>query len=244
MSRDWARCDRLPRAGAARAADEPPAGTNRPPNRLARETSPYLLLHARNPVDWYPWGPEAFARAKAENKPIFLSIGYSSCYWCHVMERESFVDPEIARALNASSSASRSTARNAPTSTRCTWPPSRPSARGVADVAIPDPDGRRSLAEPIFPREIARARPDSRPFVNAWPRPGQSSEQTSTRRPTEATELVRQRLKAASSQRKVPLPEPRRPGPEHSPSSSTPNTAGSASTPTIHAGPSSPSPST
>jgi uncharacterized protein YyaL (SSP411 family) len=71
-----------------------------PANRLARETSPYLLLHAHNPVDWYPWGPEAFARAKAEDRPIFLSIGYSSCYWCHVMERESFTDAEIARFLN------------------------------------------------------------------------------------------------------------------------------------------------
>src|SRR4051812_20377725 len=69
-------------------------------NRLARETSPYLLLHAHNPVDWYPWGPEAFAKAKAENKPIFLSVGYSSCYWCHVMERECFSDPAIAREMN------------------------------------------------------------------------------------------------------------------------------------------------
>lgn len=75
-------------------------GKTRPANRLARETSPYLLLHAHNPVDWYPWGPEAFARARDEKKPIFLSIGYSSCYWCHVMERESFMDPEIARFLN------------------------------------------------------------------------------------------------------------------------------------------------
>jgi uncharacterized protein YyaL (SSP411 family) len=72
----------------------------RPSNRLAKETSPYLLLHAHNPVDWYPWGPEAFAKAKAEKKPIFLSIGYSSCYWCHVMERECFMDPQIARMLN------------------------------------------------------------------------------------------------------------------------------------------------
>ena len=59
-------------------------------NRLARETSPYLLQHAHNPVDWYPWGDEAFARARAENKPILLSVGYSACHWCHVMERESF----------------------------------------------------------------------------------------------------------------------------------------------------------
>jgi uncharacterized protein len=69
-------------------------------NRLAKETSPYLLMHAHNPTDWYPWGPEAFARAKKEGKLIFLSIGYSSCYWCHVMERESFNTPEVARLLN------------------------------------------------------------------------------------------------------------------------------------------------
>jgi uncharacterized protein YyaL (SSP411 family) len=75
-------------------------GQERTANRLARETSPYLLLHAHNPVDWYPWGPEALARARAENKPIFLSVGYSSCYWCHVMERESFTDAEIAKVLN------------------------------------------------------------------------------------------------------------------------------------------------
>ena len=81
-------------------AQDAAAGKPGPANRLARETSPYLLLHAHNPVDWYPWGPEAFAKAKAENKPIFLSVGYSSCYWCHVMERESFMDAEIARFLN------------------------------------------------------------------------------------------------------------------------------------------------
>src|SRR5271170_2180132 len=58
-------------------------------NRLADETSPYLLQHAHNPVDWFAWGEEAFAKARAEEKPIFLSVGYSTCYWCHVMERES-----------------------------------------------------------------------------------------------------------------------------------------------------------
>jgi uncharacterized protein YyaL (SSP411 family) len=71
------------------------------PNRLAEESSPYLLQHAGNPVDWYAWGPEALARAKAEDKPIFLSVGYSACHWCHVMERESFVDPGTAEFLNA-----------------------------------------------------------------------------------------------------------------------------------------------
>jgi uncharacterized protein YyaL (SSP411 family) len=69
-------------------------------NRLARERSPYLLQHAANPVDWYPWGGDAFARAREEDKPIFLSIGYSTCHWCHVMEHESFVDGEIAERLN------------------------------------------------------------------------------------------------------------------------------------------------
>jgi len=69
-------------------------------NRLILETSPYLLQHAHNPVDWYPWGPEAFARAKAENKPIFMSIGYSTCHWCHVMERESFENVAIAEYMN------------------------------------------------------------------------------------------------------------------------------------------------
>ncbi|MBI3823525.1 MAG: thioredoxin domain-containing protein [Planctomycetes bacterium] len=70
-------------------------------NRLAKATSPYLLMHSHNPTDWYPWGPEAFEKAKKENKIIFLSIGYSSCYWCHVMERESFNNEEIAKILNA-----------------------------------------------------------------------------------------------------------------------------------------------
>jgi len=69
-------------------------------NRLAQETSPYLLEHANNPVDWYPWGPEALARARRENKPILLSIGYSACHWCHVMARESFEDSEIAALIN------------------------------------------------------------------------------------------------------------------------------------------------
>ncbi len=69
-------------------------------NRLAGETSPYLLQHADNPVDWYPWGPEALERARREDKPILLSIGYAACHWCHVMERESFEDPETAALMN------------------------------------------------------------------------------------------------------------------------------------------------
>jgi uncharacterized protein YyaL (SSP411 family) len=73
---------------------------SRPTNRLAGESSPYLLQHAHNPVDWYPWGEEALARARAEDRPIFLSIGYSACHWCHVMERESFENEAIAERMN------------------------------------------------------------------------------------------------------------------------------------------------
>ncbi|MDY6874529.1 MAG: thioredoxin domain-containing protein, partial [Chloroflexota bacterium] len=69
-------------------------------NHLANATSPYLLQHADNPVDWYPWGPEALAEARAEDKPIFLSIGYSACHWCHVMAHESFEDPEVAEFMS------------------------------------------------------------------------------------------------------------------------------------------------
>src|ERR1700694_1414220 len=92
----------LPFAGGESLADPPATQGSKPryTNRLAKETSPYLLMHAHNPVDWYPWGPEAFAKAKKEGKLVFLSIGYSSCYWCHVMERESFENKDVAKVLN------------------------------------------------------------------------------------------------------------------------------------------------
>jgi uncharacterized protein YyaL (SSP411 family) len=82
------------------AGEHQQGGKSKHTNRLAKETSPYLLLHSHNPVDWYPWGPEALERARREKKVIFLSIGYSSCHWCHVMERESFLDEEIAKFMN------------------------------------------------------------------------------------------------------------------------------------------------
>ncbi|MHC4416788.1 MAG: DUF255 domain-containing protein [Planctomycetota bacterium] len=98
-------CERSGRGGGgAAAADAPPAETRSAEavhtNRLINETSPYLLQHAHNPVDWYAWGPEAFEAARAAGKPIFLSIGYSTCYWCHVMERESFENVAIAALMN------------------------------------------------------------------------------------------------------------------------------------------------
>ena len=87
-------------ASADEAALKNPDGSWKWTNRLIHETSPYLLLHAHNPVEWYPWGDEAVERAKQENKLIFLSVGYSTCYWCHVMEREVFSNPEIAAMMN------------------------------------------------------------------------------------------------------------------------------------------------
>ena len=81
---------------AAVAKDEPSAKAN----RLASESSPYLRQHANNPVDWYPWGKEAFEKARKEDKPILLSVGYSTCHWCHVMERESFSAKDVAEIVN------------------------------------------------------------------------------------------------------------------------------------------------
>jgi len=93
-----------PLLAAAAYGDDPPSPAkpeqHRFTNELIHSTSPYLLQHAHNPVNWMPWGPEAFAKAKRENKPIFVSIGYSTCYWCHVMERESFESEEVAAVLN------------------------------------------------------------------------------------------------------------------------------------------------
>ena len=102
-------------------AKNPESHGGRKPNRLINEQSPYLRQHAHNPVDWYPWGAEALARAKAENKPILLSIGYSACHWCHVMERESFENDAIARLINENFVRSKSIAKSGPTSIRFTW---------------------------------------------------------------------------------------------------------------------------
>ena len=89
-----------PQEAPPHAASEVTPDATHPANRLAGETSPYLLSHAHNPVDWYPWGEEALERSKREDRPIFLSIGYSACHWCHVMERESFENESIAELMN------------------------------------------------------------------------------------------------------------------------------------------------
>ena len=83
-----------------RTRHQNPDGSPKYVNRLILEASPYLLQHAHNPVDWFPWGDEAFARARILGRPVFISVGYSTCHWCHVMEEESFEDEAIARCLN------------------------------------------------------------------------------------------------------------------------------------------------
>ena len=98
-------------------------------NRLAGETSPYLLQHAGNPVDWYPWGEEALATARREDKPILLSIGYSACHWCHVMAHESFEDTDTAALMNALVRQHQSRSRGA------TRPGQDLSSRAAADHA-------------------------------------------------------------------------------------------------------------
>lgn len=106
------------------------------PNRLANEPSPYLRQHALNPVDWFPWGDEALLRARSENLPIFLSIGYSACHWCHVMAHESSRTKRSQRSSTPASSASRLTDRNGPTSTAFTWQQYRRS-QAAADGRCP-----------------------------------------------------------------------------------------------------------
>ena len=126
---------------------------DRPANRLAGETSPYLLQHAHNPVDWYPWGPEALERARSENRPIFLSIGYSACHWCHVMERESFENPDIAardeRALRQHQGRPRGAARPRPDLHERRPGDDRP--RRLADVGLPHARARALLRRHLFP---------------------------------------------------------------------------------------------
>ena len=142
-------------------------------NRLANETSPYLLQHAHNPVDWYPWGEEALARARAEDKPILLSIGYSACHWCHVMEHESFEDPDRRadeRALRQHQGRSRGAAG-----------PRRDLHAGRAAVTghggwpmtvFLTPDGRAVLRGHLFPAgDRARACRASRSVLQRSPRP-------------------------------------------------------------------------
>jgi uncharacterized protein YyaL (SSP411 family) len=194
----------LPCLGSA--GDDPPKNQARIANRLAKETSPYLLLHAHNPVDWYPWGPEAFERAKAENKPIFLSVGYSTCYWCHVMERESFVDAEIAQVLNAKFVCIKVDREERPDVDQVYMAALQAFGPGGWPMSVfLMPDGRPFFAGTYFP---PRDREGVSGFLTvitevakAWDKQRAAIEKTAVA----ATDMVRRRLKAASGAQKREL---------------------------------------
>ena len=133
-------------------------------NRLAGETSPYLLQHAHNPVDWYPWGPDALARAKLLDRPIFLSIGYAACHWCHVMERESFEHEPTARLPERSLRLDQGRPRGAarPRPDLHGRGPGDDRRRRLADVGLPDADGRPFYGGTYFPDEPRHGMPSFR----------------------------------------------------------------------------------
>jgi uncharacterized protein YyaL (SSP411 family) len=144
-------------------------------NRLVFEKSPYLLQHAANPVDWFPWGDEAFSRARAEDKPIFLSIGYSTCHWCHVMERESFSDPEIAKVLNAHFIAIKVDREERPDIDEIYMTAVRALTRGGGGwplSAFLTPDGKPFFGGTYFPPDDRHGRPGFRTLLlridEAW----------------------------------------------------------------------------
>jgi len=125
------------------------------PNRLINEKSPYLLQHAHNPVDWFPWGEEAFAKAHEENKPVFLSIGYSTCHWCHVMERESFEDADVAALMNATVVAVKVDREERPDldSLYMTFAQAMAGRGGWPLTVIMTPDKKPFFAGTYFPKE-------------------------------------------------------------------------------------------
>ncbi len=140
--------------------------THPPPgrNRLALETSPYLRQHADNPVDWYPWGEEAFARARDEHKPILLSVGYSTCHWCHVMAHESFENPEIAALMNEAFVAIKVDREERPDidSVYMTFTQAVTGQGGWPMTVFLTPDGRPFFAGTYFPPDDAFGRPGFR----------------------------------------------------------------------------------
>jgi uncharacterized protein len=175
-------------------------------NRLAKETSPYLLLHAHNPVDWYAWGPEAFAKAKDEKKPIFLSVGYSSCYWCHVMERESFVDPEIAKVLNANFVCIKVDREERPdvdqiymTALQAIRPGGWPMSMFLT------PDGRPFFGGSYFPPRDRQGVSGFLTIITAVAKAWETEKTSIEKSANALTELVKSRLKAASGERKLAL---------------------------------------
>jgi len=188
------------------AQDPPPAKEEAKENRLAKETSPYLLLHAHNPVDWYPWGPEAFAKAKEEKKPIFLSIGYSSCYWCHVMERESFVDAEIAKVLNANYVCIKVDREERPDVDQIYMTALQAIRQGGWPMSMfLTPDGRPFFGGTYFPPRDRQGVSGFLTIISAVAKAWDTEKASIEKSANALTEIVKRRLKSASGQRKLAL---------------------------------------
>ena len=146
-----------PRTSPTRTATSSSSGHGDAVNRLAEETSPYLLQHADNPVDWYPWGDEAFAKARASDRPVLLSIGYSACHWCHVMAHESFEDDETAALMNELLREREGRPRGAARRRRALHGRGRRAdrARRLADDRVPHARGRAVLRRHLLPAGAA-----------------------------------------------------------------------------------------
>ena len=189
-----------------RAQEPQPAKAESKANRLAKETSPYLLLHAHNPVDWYPWGPEAFAKAKDEKKPIFLSIGYSSCYWCHVMERESFVDPEIAKVLNANYVCIKVDREERPDVDQIYMTALQAIRQGGWPMSMfLTADGRPFFGGTYFPPRDRQGVSGFLTIATAIAKAWETEKPSIEKSANALTQIVKTRLKAASGQRKLAL---------------------------------------
>ena len=182
-------------------------------NRLADETSPYLRQHADNPVDWYPWGDEAFAAARAEDKPILLSVGYSACHWCHVMAHESFEDPETAggdeRAVRQREGRPGGAARRRRHLHGGGAGHDRP--RRLAHDRVPHARRpARSSAAPTSRRPAPGRHARLRAAVpGASTRRGGTGATTSTSRPSSLTEAIGERSHLAAAAAGTPSPAPR-----------------------------------
>ena len=154
-------------------------------NRLADETSPYLQQHRENPVDWYPWGDEAFEKARTEDKPILLSVGYAACHWCHVMAHESFEDAGTAEVMNKLFVNVKVDREERP-DVDAIYMEAVQALSGHGGWPMPvflTPDGRPFFGGTYFPRRPATGCPASLSCARPCPRSGRSAGTTSSTRP-------------------------------------------------------------
>ncbi|HEY2123670.1 MAG TPA: DUF255 domain-containing protein, partial [Chthoniobacterales bacterium] len=176
-------------------------------NRLIHEKSPYLLQHAHNPVDWYPWGKEAFQKAETENKPIFLSIGYSTCHWCHVMERESFENQAVAEILNRNYVSIKVDREERPDVDRVymTFVQSTTGSGGWPMSVFLTPKRRPFLGGTYFPPDDRYGRPGFRTLLTHLANIWEKNRDTILDQGARLTEALDQHLRNARKNRSGPL---------------------------------------